>query len=660
MRINLQVSLIALLITMGSLSQPSWSMEKMDTTDDQDVHRAEKRKERDDNNKDTKEDNEQPPKRKRKFNRKRQVPPIGFNDLPWELQARIWAYALAEKDPFAYDYLSRVSKSSRAYTQDPNVLGEALNLCIFEPRIAWDQEQDEQDKKNKNQAQENQVQSKQEQDKENPIVSKFLALKKAPYKKPSDYEKVAPISTLLTAMRYTPNSHALVYHLATYLHDVSRDIEKIAPFADLKSLIIQMQKTKSFLVSGLLEDREKGRPLDSLKYEAFLKLFYVLRNQQDYINENNIPKIGLMEEKYPLEKETDSIRKEIKIAYNHNNFNKFKLYNFTQLRLIALLDDRLKSKHYHSLLEWLASQGDLEALRCITDACRPVFSCSYETEDVPHPQLNYTYPDEQYAHFWYSQILDDKNHPLYTEAQYGLGMLYLKRNKQSLIPNDAKGIRLLQEAAEAGEPLACLEMGRRYITGSLSILKQNITLGTEWLEKAARLGNPSGLYYLFEIYAKGRVIPRDQEKAEAYLAKALERNDKSAIREKEIRGRQRVFDLFPVPPLSLHSEGTYPMDPDTGLPTQEDDQQRVHMMHLPITLAQPVTSVFSEYDPQADTNNPGIRQEEDPFMSSDLFEKVDELFHIPEEDSELVDVSQEYYDNFMKEVSGNSSEKPFD
>ena len=323
MRINLHVSLIALLVTMVSLSQPSWSMEESADQDMSEVKSSGEKRKRENGDKPEK-GKDTPTKRTRKFNRKRptlpvelppttspmELHPIGFNDLPWELQAKIWAYALAEKDSFAYYNLSLVNKFGRAYTQAPNVLGEALNLCIFEPRIVWDQEQDEQDKENNSQAnQESQVQVKQEQDKENPIVSKFLALKKAPYKKPPFYDDV-PISPLLTAMRYNPSSHALVYHLATYL--LNKDIEKIVPFDDLKSIIIQMQKTKSFLVSGLLEDRAKGRPLDTLKYEAFLKLFYALRNQQDYIDENNIPKTEFMEEECPLEKETDSIRKAIK------------------------------------------------------------------------------------------------------------------------------------------------------------------------------------------------------------------------------------------------------------------------------------------------------------------------------------------------------------
>ena len=230
----------------------------------------------------------------------------------------------------------------------------------------------------------------------------------------------------------------------------------------------------------------------------------------------------------------------------------------------------------------------------------------------------------------------------------GLECSTLNPYKKFLMPNDAKGIRLLQEAAEAGEPLACLEIGKRYITGSLSILKQNIDLGIEWLEKAAHLGNPSGLYYLFEAYSKGKFIPQDQEKAEAYLAKALERNDKSAIRKNKFRRRQRERDNAPLPQL-----GDSHMAP-AGFPSWPSEQAPMGESHSEVpygAILQPGHYYYSLPAPQAS---------ESSLISPDLFEKVDELFHIPEEESEMLDVPQEYYNNFMKEVSGNSSEKPLD
>jgi TPR repeat protein len=301
-------------------------------------------------------------------------------------------------------------------------------------------------------------------------------------------------------------------------------------------------------------------------------------------------------------------------------------------RLIALLDPIIKEKQYLSLLDWLAGQGDLESLRSIMARCRPVVSW-YRRGDDPtnfYQETNSS-SDEKSAYFWYSQIMENRKHPLYTEAQYWLGMLYLNPIKKFILPNDAKGIQLVQEAAKAGEPRACLEIGKRYISGSL--VEQDIDEGIQWLEKAARLGEPSGLYYLYEAYSIGEVIPQDQEKAEAYLDKALAKNDPSAIREKEIRlhqrERQRKLAKAPLPQLgdSLMAPAGFPGWPSEQAPMGESHPaaevpysatlQPGHFHSIPDLQAKETSSMLTDF--QAEANNLDAPTLED-------FSTLDELF----------------------------------
>lgn len=602
MRINLQVSLIALLFTMASLSQPSWSME------DDDSKKSERKRKRENGEELEKSKGEDVPKRRmRKFNRKRQTPPTGFNDLPTEIQAEVLAHALAQGGRKAYLNLSLVSKFSRDCTQGPAVLRQALSLA--DPRVAWDPVEEGQDQNNIK-----------------PLLWKLFVIEKALYPEPCD--DPVQVIPFLTALKQNPTSHILVTCLATYVHNQRFSscfaLDGMVPREDLEATINKLKKTKDFLVSGLLENRKIRNLFDSLKYEslkyeAFLIIHYVL---SEGYSSNASSTVESMEKEFSLEGELKEIEETIRKIFIKKTFLKspnlvFELrdYNPIQLRLITLIYPFKKTKRKVPVLKWLAAQGDLESLRRITSYYRTGLESYLEYAREPYDnQHSNSFWDEENSYFWYSQIKTDKNHPLYTEALYQLGMLYLNPYKKFILRDDEKGIKFLEEAAKAGEPRACLEIGKRYISGSL--VEQDIDEGTKWLEKAARLGEPGGLYYLYEAYSEGEVVSQDKEKAEEYLEKAVAKKVELALSKKHPYHR-------PAQSESKTHSPDYPFIDSQASPSGplEDLQTEVTLGHyaippLPITIAQPFGSTIWRYDPQAVTNNSDVREEEDSSIPS--------------------------------------------
>jgi hypothetical protein len=78
---------------------------------------------------------------------------------------------------------------------------------------------------------------------------------------------------------------------------------------------------------------------------------------------------------------------------------------------------------------------------------------------------------------------------------------------------------MIQKQAEAGDALACFQLGNEYLLGSLP---KNPTEAAKWFRKAADLGNPDGLNNLGALYHRGEGVPRDEKESFRCIHKAAE------------------------------------------------------------------------------------------------------------------------------------------
>lgn len=72
------------------------------------------------------------------------------------------------------------------------------------------------------------------------------------------------------------------------------------------------------------------------------------------------------------------------------------------------------------------------------------------------------------------------------------------------------GLDALRQAADAGEPEACFELGQMQLTGADQVEK-NITRGLLHLETAAARGHAGAAFRLGKIYADGEITPQNPE-----------------------------------------------------------------------------------------------------------------------------------------------------
>ena len=105
------------------------------------------------------------------------------------------------------------------------------------------------------------------------------------------------------------------------------------------------------------------------------------------------------------------------------------------------------------------------------------------------------------------------------EAQYKVAM-YLRAHGGS--KRDIR--RYLEEAAEQGDPGACLTLGQDLLKGTLA----ETARGVEYLRNAADCNEPKALELLADCYARGRGVSQDPAQAERYYLKAAERGDAQA------------------------------------------------------------------------------------------------------------------------------------
>jgi localization factor PodJL len=85
----------------------------------------------------------------------------------------------------------------------------------------------------------------------------------------------------------------------------------------------------------------------------------------------------------------------------------------------------------------------------------------------------------------------------------------------------------LREAANAGDPEALFEIGRRYTDGDG--VERDLAIAAKWYEAAARAGSASAQYRFANFLEKGNGIPLDVEKAALWYQRAAEQGNALAM-----------------------------------------------------------------------------------------------------------------------------------
>ena len=111
-------------------------------------------------------------------------------------------------------------------------------------------------------------------------------------------------------------------------------------------------------------------------------------------------------------------------------------------------------------------------------------------------------------------------------ATYELGTLYLEGH--GVPRNDSKAASLIKEAAILGYSQAQSTLGMLYEAGECG-LNENQAESLEWFIKAAQQGNPLAQLKVGRAYISGELLSLNAEKGIEYLTKAATQDDIDAI-----------------------------------------------------------------------------------------------------------------------------------
>lgn len=105
-----------------------------------------------------------------------------------------------------------------------------------------------------------------------------------------------------------------------------------------------------------------------------------------------------------------------------------------------------------------------------------------------------------------------------------------RKNYDEIVSRDGEKLPYLEKRAKKGELYAVKELINYYM--DFSGVHSNQLKKTEWLKKAADLGDSSSCFSMVELYAKGKFVERDFDKAFDYYKKGIKyaknENEKSA------------------------------------------------------------------------------------------------------------------------------------
>lgn len=102
-------------------------------------------------------------------------------------------------------------------------------------------------------------------------------------------------------------------------------------------------------------------------------------------------------------------------------------------------------------------------------------------------------------------------------AKYALGTWYLHGAHQ-FQKDVARGIKMIEEAAEGRVPDACYDMAYSYETGEAT--EQNLRVAFEYYLIAALYGNPQAFVEVGRCYQYGIGIEKDEEIADCWWERA--------------------------------------------------------------------------------------------------------------------------------------------
>jgi TPR repeat protein/Cdc6-like AAA superfamily ATPase len=103
-----------------------------------------------------------------------------------------------------------------------------------------------------------------------------------------------------------------------------------------------------------------------------------------------------------------------------------------------------------------------------------------------------------------------------------LGVLFIGRTEET-----HKGQQWLQKSAEAGDHLACYQLGEHLIEGKY--IQRNVKKGEQWLRKASDHGNTLAMYRLGTYLIEGKYLPLNVEEGEKWLRKAVDHSNPLAM-----------------------------------------------------------------------------------------------------------------------------------
>ena len=133
------------------------------------------------------------------------------------------------------------------------------------------------------------------------------------------------------------------------------------------------------------------------------------------------------------------------------------------------------------------------------------------------------------------QFLKCENECIKPYSDYCLGKMYL--DKDGKLFNPEKGIEYMERSAEAGNNTASFIIGITYLKGK--VVKENRTLGRQWIERAANEGNEYASEFLKNINQKSNNRGIGLRHARAMILSNATRALKKALKD-EWQKRQNV------------------------------------------------------------------------------------------------------------------------
>jgi uncharacterized caspase-like protein len=125
------------------------------------------------------------------------------------------------------------------------------------------------------------------------------------------------------------------------------------------------------------------------------------------------------------------------------------------------------------------------------------------------------------ARTWLKKSVDLGN----THAMAALGLLY-SETADGFKTDDAQALRLFQQAAAAGEPVAMNGLGVFYETGRM--VMRDYDAARSWYQKAADLGNEIAMRNLGALYERGTGVPKSSSLARHWYEQSAAAGDLEA------------------------------------------------------------------------------------------------------------------------------------